>query len=272
MKYLIMNGTGNRFAIINARKLPFVPSEDFIRRLTRQDASGFDQIIAMETADKADVFMRIWNSDGSEVSACGNATRCVADIIMREKDAMSCIIETRAGILRGQREETDMISIDMGKPRLNWQDIPLAEELSTTKLDLKIGPVEAPFLHSPAACSMGNPHVTFFVEDIESLDVPNLGALIEWHPLFPEGVNVGFAQVIRSSEIRLRVWERGTGLTKACGTGACAAIVNTSRRRLTGRQVKVIVDGGRLHINWREDDHVIMTGPIEYEGMGEFEA
>jgi diaminopimelate epimerase len=174
---------------------------------------------------------------------------------------------TRARVLRADAT-TGTASVDMGRPRLNWREIPLSEEMDTLRLELKVGPYDAPLYHTPCAVSMGNPHVVFFVDDVEAVDVAATGSLIENHPLFPEGVNVEFAQVIDRNTIRMRVWERGAGITKACGTGACATLVACARRGLTDRAAAVIMDGGPLHIQWADNDHVFMTGPVEVEFEG----
>ncbi len=163
----------------------------------------------------------------------------------------------------------NLVTVDMGAPRLRWTEIPLAEEMDTRGIELQVGPIDAPLLHTPGCVSMGNPHVVFFVSDAEAAPVANVGPMIERHPLFPEGVNVSFCEVRAPNLIRNRVWERGAGLTKACGTGACAAVVAAARRGLCDRKVRVILDGGALFIDWREDDdHVLMTGPIELEFTG----
>ncbi len=175
---------------------------------------------------------------------------------------------TKARVLRADAK-TGTASVDMGKPGLEWQQIPLSEEMNTLNLELQVGPIDAPLYHTPVAVSMGNPHVVFFVPEVNRVDVTATGSLIENHPLFPEGVNIEFAQIIDRQTIRMRVWERGAGITLACGTGACATLVAAARRGLTDRSATVIMDGGPLHIAWAENDHVIMTGPIEVEFEGE---
>jgi diaminopimelate epimerase len=215
--------------------------------------------------------MRIWNADGGEVGACGNATRCVAWLLMEAAGRDDVVIETEAGLLSAVRADGDRrVSVDMGPPELRWDRIPLAEEMDPKGIELQVGPIDAPHLHTPGAVNMGNPHVVFFV-DKEPTDalVKGSGSLIEHHPMFPQGVNVGFAFVKAPDRIRLRVWERGAGMTLACGTGACAALVACARRGLTGRSATIEMDGGELHIEWRESDgHVIMTGPVALEFTG----
>ena len=263
-----MNGCGNRFVVFDGRERPWRKTAEEIRQIAHPNGKqAFDQIIGMESTPNGDVFMRIWNADGSEVSACGNATRCVGWLVQRETGQEEILIETEAGLLKARAAGDDMITVDMGEPRLEWEEIPLAEKMDTRFVDIKIGPMDNPVLSRPSCVNMGNPHAVFFVDDVNAYDIPAVGPLAEWHPLFPEGVNVGFAQVIDRQTIRLRVWERGAGLTLACGTGACAAAVAAARLGRTERKVKMILDGGELHIEWREsDNHVLMTGPVELEG------
>ena len=263
-----MNGCGNRFVVFDGRARPWRKTAEEIRQIAHPNGEqAFDQIIGMESTPNGDVFMRIWNADGSEVSACGNATRCVGWLVQRETRQEEILIGTEAGLLKARAAGDDMITVDMGEPRLEWEEIPLAEKMDTRFVDIKIGPMDNPVLSRPSCVNMGNPHAVFFVDDVNAYDIPAVGPLAEWHPLFPEGVNVGFAQVIDRQTIRLRVWERGAGLTLACGTGACAAAVAAARLGRTERKVKMILDGGELHIEWREsDNHVLMTGPVELEG------
>ncbi|MDC7677062.1 diaminopimelate epimerase [Asticcacaulis machinosus] len=273
--FLKMNGLGNDFIVIDARDTGFSPRPDDIRAWgDRASGIGFDQLIAIEGSEIGDAFMRVWNSDGGTVETCGNALRCVGWVL--DKDGGDLTIDTLGGTTTARVLEADartgMVSVDMGKPRLNWEEIPLSEEMDTLRLELQIGPIDAPLYHTPVAVSMGNPHVVFFVDDVMAVDVEKSGSLIEHHPLFPEGVNVEFAQVIDRNTIRMRVWERGSGITKACGTGACATLVAAARRGLTERHGNVIMDGGPLHILWRAaDDHVIMTGPVEVEFEGQLD-
>lgn len=271
MRYFKMNGCGNDFVILDARAhgaLPLTPAQ--AKAIAdRETGVGCDQVIALERSIRGDAFMRIWNQDGGAVSACGNATRCVGWILMEESGKDTGRIETDAGLLHATRRGPELIEVDMGSPLLRWEEIPIARPMDTVKLDytMDIGLAE---LSGPGAVSMGNPHVVFFVDGVETLPVRTIGPRIETDQLFPQGVNVGFAEVRSASEIRLRVWERGAGLTKACGTGACAAVVAGHRQGRNGRSVEVLVDGGALHIDWRAgDDRVLMTGPIVLEGEGE---
>ncbi len=270
--FLKMNGLGNDFVVVEARGEAFRPTPAEARAIAdRVNGVGCDQLIAIEPTSRADAFMRIWNADGGQVDACGNATRCVAWLLMEAAGRDDVVIETQAGLLSAVRAEGDKrISVDMGPPLLRWDQIPLAEEMDTTGFELQVGPIDAPHLHTPGAVNMGNPHVVFFVDEEPSDALVNgSGSLIEHHPMLPEAANVGFAFVKSPDRIRLRVWERGVGMTKACGTGACAALVAASRRGLTGRSATIEMDGGELHIDWREDDgHVIMTGPVALEFTG----
>ena len=272
--FLKMNGLGNDFVVVDARGdgagALFAPDAAAVRALAdRERGVGFDQLIAIEPSRRGDAFMRIWNADGGEVDACGNAARCVSWLVMEAKGGDRTVIETKAGLLDATRAGALAVTVDMGAPRLGWRDIPLAEEMDTRNIELQVGPIDAPILHTPGCVSMGNPHVVFFVPDAEAAPVTEVGPLIEHHMLFPEGVNVGFVEARARDRLRLRVWERGAGLTKACGTGACAALVASVRRGLADRAATLMLDGGELQIEWREaDDHVLMTGPVAIEFTG----
>lgn len=271
LAFVKMNGAGNDFVVVNAMETPFRPTADQVRAICdRQTGQGCDQLIALEPSDTADVFMRVWNADGGAVQTCGNALRCVGWMLMTADQRQTASIDTLGGPTTARLEQDGRITIDMGAPRLRWDEIPLAEEMATYGVELQIGPIDAPVIHTPGAVSMGNPHVVFFMDHTPDADfVRGSGSLIEHHPLFPEGVNVGFAHVLADDRIRLRVWERGAGLTRACGTGACAALVAAHRRGLTGRSATVEVDGGELFIDWDETTgHVFMTGPVEIERTG----
>jgi len=270
MRYFKMNGCGNDFVIIDARSRGALPlSQNQARAIAdRKTGLGCDQVIAIERSIRGDAYMRIWNADGGEVDACGNATRCVAWLLMEEGGAASRRIETPVGMLYAERAGDKIITVDMGSPLLRWEEIPIARAMNTERLDYAVGGLAA-----PGAVNMGNPHVVFFVDDVSATPVEVLGPQIERDALFPQGVNVGFAEVRSPAQIRLRVWERGVGLTQACGTGACAAVVAAHRQGRAGRKVEVLVDGGSLEIEWRAgDDRVLMTGPIELETSGELPA
>jgi diaminopimelate epimerase len=267
--FLKMNGAGNDFVVVEARSQPFAPQPAQIRAIAdRAGPSGCDQLIAIEPSDKADAFMRIWNSSGGQVDACGNATRCVGWLLLEEGHKDQAVIETNAGMIGVERAGDHRVRVDMGPPRLEWHQIPLSRPMDTVSLDL----FAEPDLAMPGAVNMGNPHLVYFVADVENFPVEDTGSKLEFNALFPEQVNVGFAEIKSRSRMRLRVWERGAGLTKACGTGACAAVVAAVRRGLTDRKVAVEMDGGELLIEWRESDgHVLMTGPVELEFSGVLE-
>ena len=269
--YIRMNGAGNAFIVVQAFEEVFRPTENQVRALADPAAGlgGFDQLIGVEPSETADAFMRVWNADGSMVQTCGNALRCVGWLLLEAADKEEVVIDTLAGPTTARRAGDHQVTVDMGQPRLDWTEVPLAEEMDTRGIELQVGPIDAPLLHTPGAVSMGNPHVVFFTDQQDDAFVRGSGSLIEHHPLFPEGVNVGFAKVVDRDHIRLRVWERGAGLTLACGTGACAALVATARRGLTDRKATVVVDGGELTIDWDEaSGHVFMTGPVEIERTG----
>jgi diaminopimelate epimerase len=259
--FVKMHGLGNDFVVFDERAGSLgLTAARAAAIADRRTGIGCDQLISIEPAPAgsgADAAMRIRNADGSEASACGNATRCVADLLFRETGARGEIIRTAAGNLPAERLPDGLIRVDMGEPRLGWQDIPVARAMDTLHLDLYAGE-----FGPPAACSMGNPHATFFVPDLDPVPVAALGPDLEHAALFPERANIGFAQVLAPDRMRLRVWERGAGLTRACGSGACAALVNAHRRGLTGRRATVLLDGGALELEWRDDGHVLMTGPV----------
>jgi diaminopimelate epimerase len=268
--FVKMNGLGNDFVVVEARSAPFRPDAAAARAIAdRTDGVGCDQLIAIEPSERADAFMRIWNADGGEVSACGNATRCVGWLLMQASGRDTASIETGAGLLFATRADDGRITVDMGEPGLDWTEIPLAEEMDTRNIELQVGPIDAPVLHTPGCVSMGNPHVVFFAPDVATAPVREIGPMIEHHHLFPERANVGFAQIVSRDRIRLRVWERGVGETRACGTGACAALVAAARRGLSDRKAVVELQGGELTIDWRQSDgHVLMTGPVAVEFSG----
>jgi len=266
-----MNGLGNTFAVFDGRKAPVTLAPAAIRALGADGSIGFDQMITLEPGSAgADVFMRIHNKDGSEVDACGNATRCIAWLMMGESGRGAVAIATNAGLLRAfETGVAETVAVDMGAPRFGWRDIPLSQPFADTRaIDLAFGPVDAPVLSAPAAVSMGNPHAVFFVDDVDAVDLARIGPVLEHHPLFPERANISLARVTGRDAITLRTWERGAGLTRACGTAACAATVAAVRRGLTERTATVTLPGGPLRIEWRDDDHVIMTGPVETEFEG----
>ena len=266
--FIKMNGLGNDFAVVQAQA--FEPAPDQVRAWAdRKSGIGFDQLISIANDGGGEPLVRFWNADGEEISACGNGSRCVGWLLMEATGAHHAAFRTLERTIGATRAGEKLVTVDMGEPGLSWEQIPLAEAMDTRGVELQVGPIDAPLLHTPGCVSIGNPHVVFFVDDAEAAPVKSVGPMIENHPLFPVGVNVGFCEVRASDLIRLKVWERGSGQTKACGTGACAALVAASRRGLTGRFARVLMDGGELQIDWREaDDHVLMTGPVEIEFTG----
>ena len=268
--FIKMHGLGNDFVIIDGRQRAPSLSRQSVRAMAdRRRGIGFDQLIVVgpPTSRGTDAHFIIYNADGGEVDACGNATRCVAGLIMDELARDSVRLETNAGYLVAHRAGAGRISVDMGEPALDWQNIPLATAADTLCLDIKSGA-----LHEPSAVSMGNPHAVFFVEDAEAINLAKLGPGLEHHPMFPERANIGVVTVLARDRFRMRVWERGVGLTQACGTGACAAVVAAVRRGLADRTVEVVLDGGSLEINWRGDNHVVMTGPYATSFTGRLPA
>jgi diaminopimelate epimerase len=267
--FVKMHGLGNDFVVIDARRDAFSLDRTRAHAIAdRKTGIGCDQLIVIEKPQRAgaDVFMRIHNADGGEVEACGNATRCIATLIMAETGGDRVVVETNAGLLEARPESGGRVSVDMGPARLDWREIPLASAQDTLHVDLALGS-----LADPVCTNMGNPHATFFVADAMSIDLAALGPLLEHHKLFPERANIGVAQVLSPERLRLRVWERGVGITRACGTGACAALVAASRRGLVGRLAEIVLDGGALTIEWRGDGHVIMTGPVATSFNGSFD-
>jgi diaminopimelate epimerase len=264
--FIKMHGAGNDFVVLDGRAKPLGLAPDRIRLIAdRRLGVGCDQLISLEPGTSgADVFMRIHNPDGSEAGACGNATRCVATLVGHALGRPTVTIRTISGDLPSTLLPDGQVTVDLGPPRLGWAEVPLAAPLDTLHLPLAEGAAA-----DPAACSMGNPHATFFVDAIDGLDIARLGPRFETDALFPDRANIGFAQVLGPGRIRLRVWERGAALTLACGSGACAALVNAVRRGLVGRRAELLLDGGTLTIEWREaDGHVLMTGPVETSFTG----
>jgi diaminopimelate epimerase len=270
--FVKMNGLGNEILVVDLRDGAPAPTGAEAKAI-HDSGLTFDQLMTIEPGRDADIATRIFNNDGSEVSACGNGTRCIAWLVMQETGRPKLSIRTKAGILTaaaGSAPKT--VTVDMGVPRFGWQDIPLAEEFRDTRaIELQIGPIDAPVLHSPSVVNVGNPHAIFWVDDVNAHDLARFGPLLENHPIFPERANISLAHVTAPDAITLKVWERGAGLTLACGTAACAAAVAAARTRRTGRSVNVTLPGGPLHILWRDDDHILMTGPVETEFEGRFD-
>jgi diaminopimelate epimerase len=269
-----MNGAGNEIVVVDLRRSNHVVTAAEARAIASDERSRFDQMMVLHrprTPGTA-TYIRIYNTDGSEAGACGNGTRCVAWVLTEETGRDHLVVETVAGLLDCRRTGPTAFSVDMGEPRFGWQDIPLAEEFRDTRaIELQIGPIDAPVLHSPSVVSMGNPHAVFWVDDPYAYDLPKIGPMLENHPIFPERANISLAAVKARDHIVLWVWERGVGITRACGSAACAALVSAARTKRTDRAARVSLPGGDLFIEWREDNHVIMTGPTELEHVGAFD-
>ncbi|MEX2614473.1 MAG: diaminopimelate epimerase [Alphaproteobacteria bacterium] len=261
-----MHGLGNDCVIIDVRDEPVTLSADQVRLIAdRRHGVGCDQLVLLEPPKNgdADVFLRFYNSDGSESGACGNATRCIAARLMQARQNNTITLQSAAGLLPAYVDARGQVAVDMGEAQLDWRCIPLSREVDTLALDFAAGPYS-----QPAAVGMGNPHCVFFVDDAEAVELATLGPRVEHDPLFPERTNVEFVTVLDRNRVRMRVWERGAGITRACGSGACAVAVAASRRGLTDRRVEVILDGGSLFIEWRDDNHVVMSGPVAFVYTG----
>jgi diaminopimelate epimerase len=266
-----MNGLGNEIVVVDLRGTRRQLLADEVRRVAALPEWRFDQMMVLHDPRHAgtEAFIRIYNTDGSEAGACGNGMRCVGWYVAERTARHEQHFETAAGRLDVTVASADRITVDMGMPRFKWDEIPLSEPFhNTRRIELQVGPIDAPVLHSPSVVSMGNPHAIFWVEDVDAHDLARHGSLLEYHPLFPERANISLAQVVSRTLIRLRTWERGAGLTRACGSAACAAAVAAMRLDLTDRKVTVMVPGGPLEIEWRPDGHVTMTGPAEFERQG----
>lgn len=266
-----MNGLGNEIVVVDLRGQadPLTPAR--VQAVGARADAHFDQMMVLMTprTEGTDAYVRIYNIDGSEAEACGNGMRCVGWAVWEATGRTAQTFETRAGLLDVTVEGQGRITVDMGCPRFGWKDIPLSEEFRDTRaIELQIGPIDKPILHSPSVVSMGNPHAVFWVDDVSAYDLGKIGPMLEHHPMFPQRANISLAHVTSRTAITLRTWERGAGLTLACGSAACAAAVSAARKRLTERSVTVTVPGGPLLIEWRENDHVYMTGPVEDEHRG----
>ena len=277
VEFARMNGLGNKILVVDMRGRRDTVTPAAAIALNADAATEFDQIMAIHDpkADGTDAWIDILNCDGSKAQACGNGTRCVVQALTAETGKKAFTFQTVAGILNAVEHEDGTISVDMGKPVFQWDKIPLSEDFAdTSRIELQIGPIDNPVLHSPSVASMGNPHAIFWVDrDVMSYDLERFGPLLENHPIFPEKANITLAQVTSGDSLRTRTWERGAGLTLACGSAACAAGVSAARTGRTGRKVTIDVASSPsrqpLVIEWRErDDHVVMTGPAEWEWSG----
>lgn len=256
--FLKMHGAGNDFVIVDARTSGAIDAKCAVALADRRFGVGCDQVVVLETSQKADVFMRLFNHDGGEIGACGNASRCVGQLLIEETGKQAITIETLAGVLQASRADAG-ITVDMGEPKWEWQDIPLAESRNTLHLGLQEG-----MLMDPVTINIGNPHMIFFVRDIDMVDLGKVGPKLEHNPLFPQRVNVSVVRVLAEDHLVMKTWERGAGLTLACGSAACASVVAAVRRELGARKATVDVPGGTLHIEWKQgagNGSVLMTGP-----------
>ncbi len=266
-----MNGIGNEIVVLDLRGSQTAIAAADARAIAA--AVPYDQLMVLSAPrlPGVEAFVTIFNNDGSQANACGNGMRCVAKQAFAASDRSSLTFETRAGLLNCWRHADGTFTVDMGVPKFGWRDIPLAEEFHDTRsIELQIGPIDAPILHTPSAVSMGNPHAIFWVDDVNAYDLARFGPLLENHPIFPDRANITLAHIVDRENITIRTWERGAGLTQACGSAACATLVAAARLRRTGRKADITLPGGRLTIEWREtDDHVLMTGPaaLEYESQ-----
>ncbi len=270
--FVRMNGLGNEIVVMDFRKTAKVLTSAEARAVAQGPRSAFDQLMALHDPRKpgTSAFVRIYNTDGSESSACGNGTRCIAWLEAGTTGRKDLRFETKAGVLETRVADIANITVDMGEPHFAWNEIPLSEPFHDTRgIELQIGPIDAPVLHSPSVVNVGNPHAIFWVDDSpDTYDLARFGPMLEHHPLFPERANISLAQVLSRDSIRVRTWERGAGLTRACGTAACATAVSAARKRLTNRKVTVNVPGGPLIIEWAENNHIFKTGPVEVEYEG----
>ena len=274
--FIKMHGLGNDFVVMDGRKIP-VPFDPLEVQLIadRHTGIGCDQLLVLGPSEQADAFMHIFNADGTEADACGNGARCVVSLMMKETGAARATLETNAGLVNGFDSGDGIVTVDMGPVRTEWDEIPLKEEQDTLHLDLAVAqdgkPDEDPLIWDPIAVNVGNPHLVYLVKNPFAVDLERIGPVLENAPIFPERTNVGLALINGEDTIRLRVWERGAGITPACGTAACAALVAAVRRELMGRSAVVEMDGGILGVHWREDNnHIMLTGPVATSFEGEF--
>ena len=266
-----MNGLGNDFVVLDARQNSIAISEAQARAIAdRKSGIGCDQLIVMENSKFADVRMRIWNAEGGEVPSCGNASRCIADLIFDEKHTGQATIETLGGLLVATKAGEKLVTIDQGVPKFGWAEIPLSEPFADTRhIELQVGPIDAPLLHSPSVVNVGNPHCIFWVNDLDVVDFSRVGPMLENHPMFPERANISLAKVVARDHVILKVWERGAGLTQACGTAACATMAAGHRIKIIDAKCKISLPGGDLFMAVNEaNGHVLMTGPAAYDFEG----
>ena len=266
-----MNGLGNDFVVLDGRDRVISMDEVKARAIAdRTTGIGCDQIIVLKKSDVADVRMLVWNNGGGQVESCGNASRCIADMLFDENKSTSATIDTLGGFLLAQKAGDRLVTVDNGVPKFDWKDIPLSEPFYDTRhIELQVGPIDAPLIHSPSVVNVGNPHCIFWVDDLDVVDLSRVGPMLEHHHLFPQRANISLARVDARDHVTVKVWERGAGLTLACGTGACAVMAAGARIKIIDRKCRITLPGGDLFMEWREsDDHVLMTGPVAYEFDG----
>jgi diaminopimelate epimerase len=272
LRYVKMNGLGNEIVAIDLRGTGKVLSATEAAAIAAEPTTRFDQLMALHPprTPGTEAYVRIYNTDGSLSAACGNGTRCIGWLAFLATGRKTMRFETDAGILDVNVAGIDRITVDMGRPRFKWEEIPLAEPFQDTRgIELQVGPIDKPIIHTPAVVNVGNPHAIFFVDDVDAIELGRIGPMLEHHRLFPERANISLAQVTSRCSLRLRTWERGAGLTRACGSAACAAAVSAARKRFTDRKVTVTLPGGDLVIEWTAADRILMTGPVEVEHEGE---
>lgn len=272
VRYAKMNGLGNEIVVVDLRGSSAAFTAAGASAVADRDETAFDQMMVLHDPRTrgTDAYVRIYNSDGSDAGACGNGMRCVGWQVATATGRDRLTFETVAGVLPVAVASIDRITVDMGEARFGWVDIPLAERFDDTRaIELQVGPIDAPIIHSPSVVNVGNPHCIFWVDDLDVIDLGKIGPMLEHHRLFPDRANISLARVTSRSAISIRTWERGAGLTRACGSAACAAAVCAARKRLTGRSVTVTVPGGPLGIEWTESGRILMTGPVEFEHGGE---
>ncbi len=270
-----MNGLGNEILVVDLRASAKRLTPNEVADMAAEPSSRFDQMMVLHAPKTKDTeaFVRIYNADGSEAGACGNGMRCVGWLLSEALGRRELNVETIAGVLAIEVRDASSITVDMGEPKFGWQDIPLAEEFRDTRaIELQIGPIDAPVLHSPSVVNVGNPHAVFWVDDVMAFDLGQFGAMLENHPIFPERANISLAHVASRDAITVRTWERGAGLTVACGSAACAALVSAARKTLADRKATVTLPGGPLVIEWLPNNHIAMTGPVTFEYRGAFDS
>jgi diaminopimelate epimerase len=271
-----MSGLGNEILVVDLRGgRVFDPSPSAVQAIAKQPLSHFDQMMVLSEPRSlgTQAYVRIYNADGSEAEACGNGMRCVGWLEAEQTGRRTLEFETKAGRLHVDVAGREHIRVDMGVPKFGWREIPLAEAFADTRaIELQVGPIDKPILHSPSVANVGNPHAIFWVEDVAAYNLGRVGPMLEHHPLFPQRANISLAKVTSCAAITLRTWERGAGLTRACGSAACAATVCAARKGLTGRRVVVTLPGGPIDIEWGEDDRIRMTGSVDFAHDGTLDA